>query len=80
MVRLRLWHKMDKAFKTPRESVRRALFSSRHVGQVLAQVHTAAYDLGPEAVAMMRLFCGVVTDDLNTFAYDANVAQWGPWL
>lgn len=61
---LRLWHKMDKAFKTPRE-------------YVLAHVHTGTYNAGPEAVAMMRLFCGVVSDDLNTFAYDANVAGLG---
>ena len=33
---------MDKAFKTPRE-------------YVLTHVHTAAYDAGPEVVAMMRL-------------------------
>eukprot|EP00913_Durusdinium_trenchii_P014069 g13210.t1 len=26
---------------------------------------------------MMRLFCGVVSDDLNTFAYDATVAGLG---
>jgi len=61
---LRLWHKMDKAFKTPRE-------------YVLAHLHTGTYLQGPEAVAMMRLFCGVVSDDLNTFAYDANVAGLG---
>ncbi|CAE7368573.1 IDE, partial [Symbiodinium pilosum] len=61
---LRLWHKVDKAFKTPRE-------------YVLAHVHTGAYDAGPEVVAMMRLFCGVVSDDLNTFSYDASVAGLG---
>lgn len=27
--------------------------------QVLAHVHTGTYNAGPEAVAMMRLFCGV---------------------
>eukprot|EP00439_Symbiodinium_sp_Y106_P073270 s1796_g13.t1 len=61
---LRLWHKVDKAFKTPRE-------------YVLAHVHTAAYDAGPEVVTMMRLFCSVVSDDLNTFSYDASVAGLG---
>lgn len=55
---------MDKAFKTPRE-------------YVLTHMHTGAYSAGPEAVAMMRLFCGVVSDDLNTFAYDATVAGLG---
>ncbi|CAE7420757.1 IDE [Symbiodinium natans] len=61
---LRLWHKVDKAFATPRE-------------YVLAHVHTGAYDAGPEVVAMMRLFCSVVSDDLNTFSYDASVAGLG---
>ena len=27
--------------------------------KVLAHVHTGTYNAGPEAVAMMRLFCGV---------------------
>eukprot|EP00931_Biecheleriopsis_adriatica_P031421 TRINITY_DN18431_c0_g1_i3.p1 TRINITY_DN18431_c0_g1~~TRINITY_DN18431_c0_g1_i3.p1 ORF type:complete len:1119 (+),score=279.20 TRINITY_DN18431_c0_g1_i3:68-3424(+) len=58
---LRLWHKLDKAFQTPRE-------------YAIALVHSGAYDAGPEAVVMMRLFCGVVIDDLNTFSYDATVA------
>eukprot|EP00933_Yihiella_yeosuensis_P038391 TRINITY_DN32328_c0_g1_i1.p1 TRINITY_DN32328_c0_g1~~TRINITY_DN32328_c0_g1_i1.p1 ORF type:complete len:661 (+),score=125.69 TRINITY_DN32328_c0_g1_i1:97-1983(+) len=58
---LRVWHKTDKAFKTPRE-------------YVLAHVHTGAYEMGPDAVVMMRLFCNVVIDDLNAFAYDAQCA------
>jgi len=58
---LRVWHKTDKAFGTPRE-------------YVLGQVHTDTYQRGPEAVAMMRLFCSVLQDDLNTYAYDASVA------
>ncbi|CAE8650341.1 unnamed protein product [Polarella glacialis] len=61
---LRLWHKTDKAFKTPRE-------------YVLAHVHTGAYEMGPETVLMMRLFCGVVADDLNAWAYDAATAGLG---
>jgi len=61
---LRLWHKMDCAFASPRE-------------YVLAHIHTRAYESGPETVAMMRLFCNVVYDDLNSFAYDASIAGLG---
>jgi len=60
----RLWHKTDSAYKSPR-------------AYVLGHVHTTAYDEGPAVVAMMRLFCSVVIDDLNTFAYDASVAGLG---
>ena len=60
----RLWHKTDDAFKTPRS-------------YVLGHVHTAAYEEGPSVVAMLRLFCSVLIDDLNTFAYDASVAGLG---
>jgi len=58
---MRVWHKTDCAFLTPRE-------------YVLAFVHMPVYETGPTDVALMRLFCGVVKDDLNTFAYDASIA------
>ena len=57
----RLWHKTDNTFSSPRV-------------YVLAHAHTPAYELGPETVTMMRLFCNVVNDDLNSFAYDARIA------
>lgn len=58
---MRLWHKADAAFRTPR-------------AYLLTKVNTPAYELGPEVVTMMRLFCNIVYDDLNAFAYDASVA------
>lgn len=61
---LRMWHKIDCAFASPRE-------------YVLVHVHTPAYESGPETVAMMRLFCNIVYDDLNSFAYDASIAGLG---
>ncbi|CAE8604139.1 unnamed protein product [Polarella glacialis] len=57
----RLWHKTDYAFKTPRESV-------------MALIYTRTYESGPEAVMMMRMFCGLLEDELSSFAYDAQVA------
>jgi insulysin len=33
-----------------------------------------AYEAGPQVVVMMRLFCGIVYDDLNSFSYAASVA------
>jgi len=61
---MRLWHKTDRAFSSPRE-------------YVLAQVHLPAYERGPEVVAMLRLFCNIIYDDLNAYAYDASVAGLG---
>eukprot|EP00929_Paragymnodinium_shiwhaense_P102157 TRINITY_DN65344_c0_g1_i1.p1 TRINITY_DN65344_c0_g1~~TRINITY_DN65344_c0_g1_i1.p1 ORF type:complete len:1087 (-),score=246.83 TRINITY_DN65344_c0_g1_i1:518-3778(-) len=59
--RTRLWHKMDKAFHTPRT-------------WLLAQVHTPSYEVGPRNVVAARILCGMITDDLNTLAYDASCA------
>lgn len=61
---LRLWHKTDETFATPRE-------------YVYSHGRSAAYEAGPEVVAMVRLFCNVVIDDLNSFSYDASVAGLG---
>jgi len=58
---LRVWQKTDNAFKTPRQ-------------YVLAHIHTPVYDQGPREVALIRLFCSVVYDDLNAYAYDASCA------
>lgn len=58
---LRLWHKGDQAFRSPRQ-------------YVLAQIHMKAYEAGPEVIALTRLFCNVVNDDLNNFSYGASIA------
>lgn len=57
---LRLWHKLDTAFRSPRAAL-------------LATVRSDAYADGPDVVMMLRLFCGALMDDLNTFSYDALV-------
>lgn len=61
---LRVWYKLDSAFCTPRENV-------------IAQVYTPAYEAGPNAVIMLRLFVSLVEDDLNAYSYDASVAGLG---
>lgn len=60
----RLWHKMDLAYSTPRE-------------YVLAYAHLPAYRKGPRNVVLMRLFCSVVSDDLNAVVYPSSVAGLG---
>jgi len=58
---VRIWHKTDCAFKTPR-------------AYLFGIIHTKAYDASAESVMMMRLFCSVVQDDLNAYSYDAACA------
>eukprot|EP00405_Crypthecodinium_cohnii_P010873 CAMPEP_0206432954 /NCGR_PEP_ID=MMETSP0324_2-20121206/8252_1 /ASSEMBLY_ACC=CAM_ASM_000836 /TAXON_ID=2866 /ORGANISM="Crypthecodinium cohnii, Strain Seligo" /LENGTH=1096 /DNA_ID=CAMNT_0053899141 /DNA_START=101 /DNA_END=3391 /DNA_ORIENTATION=+ len=60
----RVWHKTDCAFHTPRLYVMGKLF-------------TPQYERGPRAVALTRLFCNIVLDDLNSLTYDATCAGLG---
>eukprot|EP00927_Polykrikos_kofoidii_P005304 TRINITY_DN12106_c1_g1_i1.p1 TRINITY_DN12106_c1_g1~~TRINITY_DN12106_c1_g1_i1.p1 ORF type:complete len:1135 (+),score=186.34 TRINITY_DN12106_c1_g1_i1:27-3407(+) len=57
----RLWHKVDRAFRTPR-------------ALIFAHFHSLAYWAGPASVVTARLLCGLLADDLNNVAYDASVA------
>ena len=46
---------------------------------MLAHVHTGTYNAGPEAVAMMRLFCGVCALEIlgsRGFSRSVQVALW----
>jgi len=43
----------------------------------LGQIYTPVYNESPRVVALIRLFCSVIYDDLNAFAYDADVAGLG---
>jgi len=63
-LKMQLWHKTDAAFGTPR-------------AYLLIQAHSKAYQLGPEVIMMLRMFCSVVDDDLNALAYDASMAGLG---
>lgn len=58
---LRLWSKTDSTFRVPKVHVN-------------THVMTPIYSMGPAAVVMLRLFCSLLSDDLNTFLYSATTA------
>eukprot|EP00928_Gymnodinium_smaydae_P079255 TRINITY_DN63228_c0_g1_i1.p1 TRINITY_DN63228_c0_g1~~TRINITY_DN63228_c0_g1_i1.p1 ORF type:complete len:1189 (-),score=221.31 TRINITY_DN63228_c0_g1_i1:30-3209(-) len=58
---LRLWSKTDDTFRVPRSSFN-------------AHIMTPVYTMGPVAVVALRLFCDLLNDDLNAYAYDAAAA------
>jgi insulysin len=59
--KLRMWHKMDRTFRVPKTSVRLQLTSPN--------IYRS-----PRAITLNRLFQKVLTDDLNSYVYDASVA------
>jgi insulysin len=60
----RMWHKMDKYWRVPKTSIR------------LSVVSPAAY-ASPRAMTLSRIYQRVLTDDLNSFVYDASLAGCG---
>jgi secreted Zn-dependent insulinase-like peptidase len=56
-----MWHKMDRTFRVPKTSVRLQLTSPN--------IYRS-----PRAITLNRLFQKVLTDDLNSYVYDASVA------
>ncbi|KAL3809582.1 hypothetical protein ACHAXA_005798 [Cyclostephanos tholiformis] len=59
--KLRMWHKMDRTFRVPKMSIRLQLTSPN--------IYRS-----PRAITLNRLFQKVLTDDLNSYVYDASVA------
>ncbi|KAL7547250.1 hypothetical protein ACHAWF_010572 [Thalassiosira exigua] len=59
--KLRMWHKMDRTFRVPKTSIRLQL-TSPHIYR------------SPRAITLSRIFQKVLSDDLNSFVYDASVA------
>jgi insulysin len=58
---LRMWHKMDRFFRVPKASIRLQLTSPN--------VYRS-----PRSITLNRIFQKVLSDDLNSFVYDASVA------
>eukprot|EP00929_Paragymnodinium_shiwhaense_P114058 TRINITY_DN82380_c0_g1_i1.p1 TRINITY_DN82380_c0_g1~~TRINITY_DN82380_c0_g1_i1.p1 ORF type:complete len:1178 (-),score=331.73 TRINITY_DN82380_c0_g1_i1:149-3682(-) len=58
---LTVWTKTDCTYRMPKVSFN-------------AHIMTPVYSMGPEAVVALRIFCGVLSDDLNAYAYDASTA------
>lgn len=58
---VKLWHKTDSIFRVPRAYIN-------------AHIMTPVYKMGPRAVVMLRLFCELLQDDLNTYSYSAATA------
>jgi insulysin len=59
--KLRMWHKLDRTFRVPKASIRLQLTSPN--------VYRS-----PRSITLNRLFQKVLSDDLNSFVYDAAVA------
>ena len=59
--KMRIWHKMDRTFRVPKTSIRLQLTSP--------DIYHS-----PRAITFNRLFEKVLSDDLNSYVYDANVA------
>jgi insulysin len=59
--KMKLWFKQDTTFKLPRAILNFEINSP------------AAYE-SPTAVVMSKLFCKLLTDSLNEYAYDADIA------
>ncbi len=56
--KLRMWHKMDRTFRVPKTSIR-------------LQLNSPEVYRSPRAITLNRLFQKVLTDDLNSYVYDA---------
>ncbi|KAL9185105.1 hypothetical protein ACHAXT_002882, partial [Thalassiosira profunda] len=59
--KLRMWHKMDRTFRVPRASIRLQLTSPN--------IYRS-----PRTITLNRIFQNVLSDDLNSYVYDASVA------
>eukprot|EP00584_Thalassiosira_punctigera_P019071 CAMPEP_0172574708 /NCGR_PEP_ID=MMETSP1067-20121228/136839_1 /TAXON_ID=265564 ORGANISM="Thalassiosira punctigera, Strain Tpunct2005C2" /NCGR_SAMPLE_ID=MMETSP1067 /ASSEMBLY_ACC=CAM_ASM_000444 /LENGTH=1227 /DNA_ID=CAMNT_0013367341 /DNA_START=363 /DNA_END=4046 /DNA_ORIENTATION=- len=59
--KLRMWHKMDRTFRVPKTSIRLQL-SSPNIYR------------SPRSITLNRIFSNVLSDDLNSYVYDASVA------
>jgi len=59
--KLRMWHKMDRTFRVPKASIRLQLTSPN--------IYRS-----PRTITLNRLFEKVLTEDLNSYVYDASVA------
>jgi len=57
----RMWHKMDRTFRVPRTSIKLQLTSPNIY-------HS------PRTITLNRIFQKVLSDDLNSYVYDASVA------
>lgn len=56
-----MWHKMDRTFRVPKTSIRLQLVSPN--------IYRS-----PRTITLNRLFQKVLSDDLNSYVYDASVA------
>mmetsp|Transcript_34158 Transcript_34158/g.71910 ORF Transcript_34158/g.71910 Transcript_34158/m.71910 type:complete len:1204 (-) Transcript_34158:110-3721(-) len=59
--KLRMWHKMDRTFRVPKTSIRLQLTSPN--------IYRS-----PRTITLSRIFQKVLSDDLNSYVYDASVA------
>jgi len=59
--KLRMWHKMDRTFRVPKTSIRLQLTSPN--------IYRS-----PRTITLNRIFQKVLSDDLNSYVYDASVA------
>jgi len=57
----RMWHKMDRLWRTPKTFIRLSIISPR------------TYE-SPRSMTLSRIFQKVLNDDLNSFVYDASLA------
>lgn len=58
---LMMWHKMDRTFRVPRTSIKLQLTSPN--------IYRS-----PKTITLNRIFQKILTDDLNSYVYDASVA------
>ena len=56
--KLRMWHKMDRTFRVPKTSIR-------------LQLNSPNVYRSPRSITLNRIFTNVLTDDLNSYVYDA---------
>ncbi|KAL7538426.1 hypothetical protein ACHAXR_012769 [Thalassiosira sp. AJA248-18] len=59
--KLRMWHKMDRTFRVPKTSIRLQLTSPN--------IYRS-----PRTITLSRIFQSVLSEDLNSYIYDASVA------
>lgn len=56
---LRMWHKMDRTFRVPKSSIR-------------LQLNTPNIYRSPRSITLNRLFGKILSEDLNSYVYDAT--------